>query len=151
MASRVQRVETSSAAFGTDRVVVDGNVDFRSVLKIRYFNHYSWDENLYLAYEVILVVALCRTKLQEVLVEVDTVPPWDWVARPEIRTELVSWVEPSERSGSLEVGGADPEGLVGVAGHEVVLQLRDLGSRCQLSQVAFKKICYGTTEYDGFV
>ena len=95
-------------------------------------------EQIYLAYEVILVVALCRTKFKEVFIEVDAVPPRNWIAGPEIRTELVSGVEPSERSCSLQVRSTNPEGLVGVAGHEVVLKLCDLGSCCQLSQVPFK-------------
>ena len=47
-------------------------------------------EQIYLAYEVILVVALCRTKFKEVFIEVDAVPPRYWIAGPEIRTELVS-------------------------------------------------------------
>ena len=96
-------------------------------------------EQLYLTDEVILVIALCRTKFEEVFIEVDTVPPRYWIAGPEIRTELVSRVEPSERSCSLEVRSADPEGLVGVAGHEVMLKLGDLGSRRQLSEMAFKE------------
>ena len=65
-------------------------------------------------------------------------PPRNWIARPEIGTELVSRVEPAKGSYGLEVGGTNPEGLVGEAGHEVVLKLGDLGSCCELSKVAFK-------------
>ena len=107
-------------------------------------------EQLYLTDEVILVVALCRTKFEEVFIEVDAVPPRYWIAGPEIGTELVSGVEPSERSCSLQVRSTNPEGFVGVAGHEVVLKLCDLGCCCQLSQVPFNKIFHGTTKYDGF-
>ena len=135
----VQGVEAPCAAFSTDRVVVNGYVDLWGVLKTKYCYNNSLNKNLYLAYEVILVVALCRTKFKEVLIEVDTVPSRNWIAGPEIRTELVSGVEPSEGSRSLEVRGSNPEGLVGVAGHEVVLKLGDLGSCCQLGQVAFKE------------
>ena len=66
-------------------------------------------------------------------------PSRNGVAGPEVRTELVSRVEPSEGSSSLEVRRADPEGLVRVAGHEVVLELCDLGRGSQLSKVAFKE------------
>ena len=69
----------------------------------------------------------------------DAVPPRYWIAGPEIGTELVSRVEPSERSCSLQVRSTNPEGLVGVAGHEVVLELCDLGRGSQLSKVAFKE------------
>ena len=37
-------------------------------------------KNLYLADEIILVVALCCTKFKEVLIEADTVPPRNWIA-----------------------------------------------------------------------
>ena len=78
----------------------------------------------------------------------DTVSPRNWIAGPEVRTELVSRVEPSERSCSLEVRSTNPEGLIGVSGHEVVLKLCYLGSCCQLGQVPFKEFYMdGTSKY----
>ena len=89
----------------------------------------------YLANEIIFLFATISTEFEIVLIEFHTVVVIAWLGGPQVRAEFVPGIEPAEGALVFQIRGANPEGLVGVPCHQVLLQLCDHLGADQLYQV----------------